>query len=117
MSYTGITELQWQMIEPMFPNPIKRSRGKPHTPWRAVMSSILYVLVTGSKWDSLPKSEVFASKSASHRWYKTWKANGFLNEVLGKLNELSGLASALKFPSTRVRTPKAVQETVAVAAV
>ncbi len=105
-----LTDLQWQVLEPLFPTPLKRGRGKPHTAWRKVLNSILYVLCTKSKWEALPKEEAFASKSAAHRWFKIWKKSGFLDQVLSKLQELSMLASELKFPATRMRLPKSVQE-------
>lgn len=107
MQNQPLTDLQWQVLEPLFPNPVKRGRGKPHTAWRKVLNSILYVLCTKSKWEALPKDEAFASKSASHRWFKIWKKTGFLDQILSKLQELSMLASELKFPSTRMRLPKA----------
>lgn len=109
MNYQKLTDLQWQVLEPMFPNPVKRSRGKPHTPWRAVLNAILFILTTGSKWESLPKDPEFASKSAAHRWFKSWKGDGFLDQVLGKLKELSDMAMELTFPSTRERLPKSTQ--------
>lgn len=116
MNYQALTDLQWQVLEPLFPNPIKRGRGKPHTAWRAVLNAILFVLSTRSKWEALPKHPEFASKSAAHRWYKVWKANGFLDQVLSKLQELSMLASELKFPATRLRMPKTEQEPLSLAA-
>lgn len=106
MNYQTLTDLQWQVLEPLFPKPEKRGRGKPHTPWRKVLNAILYVLCTKTKWEALPKTEEFASKSASHRWFKIWKKNGFLNEILAKLQDLSMLANELKFPATRTRLPK-----------
>jgi transposase len=111
MNYQPLTDLQWHLIEPLFPMPEKRSRGKPHTSWRKVMNSILYVLTTKTKWDTLPKTEEFASKSAAHRWYKVWKASGLLDEILSKIQELSGLTSDIKFPRTRHRNPKPKTET------
>ena len=108
MNPQGLTDLQWQVIEPLFPNPVKRGRGKPHTSWRLVFNSILFVLSNRAKWESLPQSPEFASKSAAHRWYKIWQGNGFLNEVLTKLRDLSMLANELKFPASRVRGPKNV---------
>ncbi len=107
MNYQTLTDLQWQVLEPFFPNPVKRTRGKPHTAWRKVLNSILFVLATKTKWDALPKHPEFASKSAAHRWYKVWKADGFLDQVLSKLQDLSMLANDIKFPSTRMRMPKA----------
>ena len=114
MNYQALTDLQWQVLEPLFPNPVKRGRGKPHTAWRMVLNAILFVLSTRTKWEALPKHPDFASKSAAHRWYKIWKANGFLDEVLHKLQDLSMLASELKFPSTRMRMPKMEQESIAI---
>ncbi len=107
MSYQPLTDLQWQVLEALFPNPAKRGRGKPHTAWRKVLNSILYVLCTKTKWESLPKEGEFASKSAAHRWFKIWRKSGLLDQVLAKLQELSALVSDLKFPATRLRLPKA----------
>lgn len=106
MNYQTLTDLQWQVLEPLFPKPAKRGRGKPHTPWRAVLNSILFILSTNLKWEALPKTPEYASKSAAHRWYKTWKSDGFLDQIINKLQDLSILASDLKFPKTRMRLPK-----------
>jgi transposase len=102
MSFQILTDFQWQTLEPLFPAPIKRGRGKPHTAWREVMNSILYVLTTpGAKWTTLPKGDGFASKSAAHRWYKVWRETGLLEQVLAKLE--GTIPSALKFPPARQR--------------
>jgi transposase len=111
--YEPLTDLQWQMLEAFFPTPAKRSRGKPHTPWRSVVNAILFVLFTGAKWEALPKTPEFASKSAAHRWYKIWKQDGMLDQMLSKLQELSGLVSTLVFPRTRQRLPKQMAEPLA----
>ncbi len=102
--FEPLTDLQWQIIEPLFPAPLKRGRGKPHTPWRTVLNSILFVLLTGAKWGALPQSPEFASKSASHRWFIAWKENGFLDQILATLKELSGLVSDVSFPARRNRS-------------
>ncbi|PIS02072.1 MAG: transposase [Chlamydiae bacterium CG10_big_fil_rev_8_21_14_0_10_42_34] len=113
MDFQMLTDLQWQVLEPFFPKPIKRGRGKPHTAWREVMNSILYVLTTHSKWSSLPRYPGFATKSAAHRWYKAWMANGFLDQVLAKLRDLSVVTGDLKFPP--VRNTKKREESVSIA--
>ncbi len=84
---TLLTDEQWGRLSHLFPNPQKRGRGKPHTPWRAVLNSILYVVLTKAKWGSLPKSVDFASKSATHRWYLFWKQTGMLDQILKILQE------------------------------
>jgi transposase len=104
--FESLTDAQWALLEPLFTTPAKRGRGKPHAPWRTVVNSILAVLLTGIKWAALPKSEPFASKSASHRWFVEWDKNGFLAQILGLLREASSLHSTLVFtPQRRVRVP------------
>ncbi len=108
--FESLTDAQWALLEPLFPAPVKRGRGKPHAPWRSVVNSILAVLLTGIKWAALPKLEVFASKSASHRWFVEWDKNGFLAQILGLLRESSSLHSTLVFkPQRRVRLPRVEQ--------
>lgn len=104
-----LTDAQWDELKAMFPNPEKRGRGKPHTPWRHVVNSILWVLSSGENWDALPKAPHFASKSASNRWYKVWRTNGLLDQMMAKLPEMSVLVVP-KFPRTRVRGKKVREE-------
>lgn len=87
-TYEPLTDEQWQALEPFFPNPPKRGRGKPHTPWRAVMNSILFIFCTNGKWSAIPKNESFGSKSAAHRWYIAWKKTGLLDQILATLKSL-----------------------------
>ncbi|HEV7737586.1 MAG TPA: transposase [Chlamydiales bacterium] len=110
--FQSLTDAQWALLEPLFTTPVKRGRGKPHAPWRAVVNSILAVLLTGIKWAGLPKGEEFASKSASHRWFVEWDKNGFLSQMLTVLRAApSSLNASLVFvPKRRVRTPSATQE-------
>ncbi len=53
-----------------------RSRGRPHVPFRYVLNSLLYILITGCRWCDLPQGEIWASKSAAHRWLKRWQKDG-----------------------------------------
>ncbi|MGH8067077.1 MAG: transposase [Candidatus Entotheonellia bacterium] len=50
-----------------FPEPAQRGRGMPHTPFRKVVHTLLYVLITGCRWCDLPREPPWASKSAAHR--------------------------------------------------
>lgn len=107
--YEALTDLQWQLLEPLFPKPLKRGRGKPHTPWRAVANSVLWVLTTGNKWSSIPVGEEFASKSASHRWFVAWEKSGFLEELFSTYKGFREMAKLIP-PQRRNRHPsKAVE--------
>lgn len=101
-----LTDLQWQLLERLFPQPVKRGRGKPHTPWRAVLNSVLFVLQTKTKWSSLPQTADFASKSASHRWFAIWEKSGFLAQILATLTSFSDLPNEVTLPPRRQRHPK-----------
>lgn len=111
-NYEPLTDLQWQLLEPLFPNPVKRSRGKPHTPWRSVVNSIFYILFTGLKWGSLPKDPAFATKSAAHRWFVQWEKNGFLQEIVNTYQSLTQMASDIKLPRRRNRLPAAAKQVI-----
>lgn len=105
--YNPITDEQWALLEPLFVEPAKRGRGKPHLSWRLVLNSIFFVLFTGSKWAMLPKTPEFASKSASHRWYLIWDKNGFLQQILEAMKGFNhNIGAAMKFPPKRQRRPR-----------
>jgi transposase len=106
-NYEPLTDLQWQLLEPLFPNPVKRTRGKPHTPWRSVVNSIFYVLFMGLKWGSLPKDPAYATKSAAHRWFVLWEKNGFLKQIVETYQNMTKMGSDIKLPRRRNRLPAA----------
>ncbi len=109
-NHEPLTDLQWQLLEPLFPHQTKRGRGKPHAPWRSVVNSIFYVLFTGLKWESLPIGPEFATKSAAHRWFILWDKNGFLQELLKAFQSMTQMASEITLPRRRQRTGKAKHE-------
>jgi transposase len=50
----------------------------PHTPFRQVVNTLLYVLITGCRWCDRPRGRQWASKSAAHRWLQRWQVDGTL---------------------------------------
>ncbi|MEJ6480543.1 transposase [Nostoc punctiforme UO1] len=61
--FEGLTDLEWRLFEDIFPKePEKRDRGMPHAPFRHVLNTLLYVLITGCRWCDVPKGEIWASK-------------------------------------------------------
>lgn len=114
MEYQPLTDLQWQLLEPLFPAPIKRGRGKPHAPWRAVVNSILWVLHSKSKWSAIPEGPEFASKSSSHRWFLAWEKSGKLEEILAACQRFCEISKELA-PQRRNRQKEEWEAPVAVA--
>ncbi|AUB41970.1 Transposase [Nostoc flagelliforme CCNUN1] len=65
--------------------PEKRGKGMPHAPYRYVLNSLLYILITGCRWCDLPQGDRWASKSSSHRWLKRWREDGTLEHLQARV--------------------------------
>jgi Putative transposase of IS4/5 family (DUF4096)/Transposase DDE domain len=84
--FEGLSDLEWKLFEDIFPNePKKRGKGMPHAPYRHVLNSMLYILITGCRWCDLPRGNVWASKSSSHRWLKRWRSDGTFEYIQGRV--------------------------------
>ncbi len=76
--FEGLSDLEWKLFEDIFPpEPEKRGKGMPHASYRYILNSLLYILITGCRWCDLPRGDVWASKSASHRWFNTFLLIGY----------------------------------------
>ena len=61
----------------------------PHAPYRHVLNSLLYILITGCRWCDLPQGSIWASKSASHRWLKRWYCDGTFEHLQARILALA----------------------------
>jgi transposase len=85
-TFEGLTDLEWKLFADLLPpQPTKRSRGMPHTAFRQVVNTLLYILITGCRWCDLPRGLQWASKSAAHRWLQRWQADGTLAGMQARL--------------------------------
>ena len=84
--FEGLTDLEWRLFEDIFPKqPEKRDRAMPHAPFRHVLNSLLYILITGCRWCDLPRGKNWASKSSAHRWLKPWESDGTLENLQARI--------------------------------
>lgn len=84
--FEGLNDLEWKLFQDIFPrNTEKRSKGMPHTPFRYVLNSLLYILITGCRWCDLPQGKHWASKSSAHRWLKRWQEDGTLEQLQSRV--------------------------------
>ena len=75
--FEGLSDLEWKMFEDvMAEKGEKRERGMPHAPFRHVLNTLMYVLITGCRWCDVPTGEIWASKSSAHRWLWRWQTDG-----------------------------------------
>ena len=80
-----LTDEQWQLLEPLIPQPPRRSdgRGRPWRSTREVLNGILWVLRTGAPWKDLP--ERYPSHQTCHRRFQQWV--GTVEKILRALAE------------------------------
>src|SRR6267142_3277118 len=84
--FEGVSDLEWRLFEDIFPPaPPKRSRGMPHAPFRQILNTLLYILITGCRWCDVPCGLQWASKSATHRWLQRWQADGTLAAMQARI--------------------------------
>ena len=84
--FEGVSDLEWRLFEDIFPPaPPKRGRGMPHVPFRKILNTLLYVLITGCRWCDVPCGPQWASKSATHRWLQRWQADGTLAALQARM--------------------------------
>ena len=97
--FEGMNEEQWLILKPLLPQePKKKKKGKPHTPWRKVCNSLLWMLINGARWCDLPKGKEWASRSATHRWLGIWEEAGILMDILTSLREQAEFKGILNVP-------------------
>ena len=88
--FEGLSDLEWKLFEDIFPEPPKkRSRGMPPVPFRYVLNSLLYILITGCRWCDLPRGKIWASKSSAHRWLKRWLEDGTFEHLQSRILALA----------------------------
>lgn len=104
--FQPLNDQQWAQLEPLFPEPAKRGRGKPHASWRTVVNAILLVLISGEKWGAIPVSPEYSTKSVAHRWFAIWDKDGFLETLLKAYRDAVRQQVAITVPPRRKREKK-----------
>ena len=46
--FNGLTKSQWKLLKPLMPKDDPNKKGKPHTSWKRICNSILWILITGA---------------------------------------------------------------------
>ena len=101
--FEGLSDLQWELLLSCFPEqPKVRGKGHPRANRRIVLNSILYILITGSRWCDLPTGEQWGSRATSHRWLVRWKREGILEKIKQSLLSLAHLNSQIDWTSASV---------------
>jgi transposase len=105
-----LSDEEWEILKPLFPEQENRSRGRSATPVRAVINSLIYIIRNRMKWHTIPqdghkstKTRVFSSATAANQKFLEWRENGTLEKILDTL----GIEpSERQYPPTRHRLSK-----------
>jgi transposase len=77
MSRIGLTDRQWAFIHPLLPPPART--GRPRADDRRTIEGILYVLITGCRWQDLPRE--YGAPTTVWRRLKRWGEEGVWERI------------------------------------
>lgn len=105
---SDLTDLEWEIIEPLLPPAKNRGRER-KTNMREVVNAILYILSEGCQWRALPHD--FPPWSTVRNYFDKWKKknlwknlNKVFREKLRILETREGQPSAAIIDSQSVKT-------------
>jgi transposase len=81
---TDLTDRQWELIEPLLPEPGTGGRPVEHAK-REVVNAILYHVRAGGSWRMLPKD--FPPWQTVYGYFRDWRRDGTLDRVHDALRE------------------------------
>lgn len=87
MARHGLSDVEWEAIEDLFPKP--KSMGRPPMPARRAMHGICWILRSGAPWRDLP--EELGSWQTVFAHFNRWTSDGTLAAVFTRLKERFGV--------------------------
>jgi transposase len=97
MSRIRLTDQQWAFIHPLLPPPA--CTGRPRADDRRTIEAILYVLITGCRWQDLPRE--YGASTTAWRRLKRWGEEGVWERIwraaLATLDQCSQLDWSMAF--------------------
>lgn len=81
-----LSDKEWEIIEPLFPELPSGKQGRPWRGNREVLDGILWVLRTGAPWRDMP--EKYPPYQTCHRRFQQWSSDGTLEKVQMALTEM-----------------------------
>ena len=85
MSYTLITDQQWDFLEPLV-HEKKTARGRPPRQHRQILDGVFWMAINVTPWRELP--EKFGKWNTIYRQFCRWSENGLWDNILARLEEI-----------------------------
>ena len=96
--YFWLTDAQFARIRPHLPTD---TRGKPRVDDRRVISGIVHVLKSGSRWVDAP--DVYGPRKTLYNRYVRWAARGIWNNLFRALASVGGASEQVLIDSSAVK--------------
>jgi transposase len=97
MGRIHLTDMQWAFIRPLLPPPART--GRPRADDRRIIEGILYVLITGCRWQDLPRE--YGAPTTVRRRLRRWGEDGVWERIwraaLSALDRLGHLDWTIAF--------------------
>lgn len=101
--FTGLSNCQWEMLRPLLPpEPEVRWKGQPPAPFRPILNTIIYVLISGCRWCDVPVGPKWGKRTTSHRWLGIWLFDGTLKKMKARLLGAAHLAGKIDWSNGSV---------------
>jgi len=81
MKRHGVTDEQWETIEPFMPVP--KATGRPLSDLRIIVEGVLWIVRTGAPWRDLP--ERFGPWQTVYDWFNRWRKDRTWDHLLEAL--------------------------------
>ncbi len=92
MKFAELSDTQWDFIKPHLPpQPIV---GRKRANDRKTINGILYVLITGCRWQDMPRC--YGAYQTAWRRHKRWSEEGIWNEILVAAQEQTYIIGKLR---------------------
>lgn len=86
-----LTDEQWDLLEPMFPEPTNSLARARWVSRRRLLDAILYKVRHGLAWTEIP-SEVYANPDVPKNYFTKWLKDGTWAQVIDRLGNYEGTA-------------------------
>jgi transposase len=114
---SDLTDVQWELIQPLFPEPNTGGRPEKH-PRREIVNAILYVVRSGCPWRYLPTD--LPPWQTVYWYFQQWEQTGVITKLVAELrikarvsreNQPSaGIINSLSFDSANTTSDDAVKK-------
>jgi transposase len=98
MKFAELSDAQWDFIKPHLPpQPIV---GRKRANDRKTINGILYVLITGCRWEDMPRC--YGAYQTAWRRHKRWSEEGIWNKILVAAQEQAYIIGKLSLETVAV---------------